>query len=371
MKTPICDSLGIELPIFAFSHCRDVVAEVSKAGGLGVLGASGFTPEQLCVELDWIDAHVGGKPYGVDVLLPQKFAGISAPDPDELEKHIPKATRSWFEATLDRLDVPADPNAEESARRILHERMSLSPEQGAQLLTLALDRPNVKLIVSALGITPQDIIAAAHARGKLVGALVGAVEHALKQKAAGIDVLIAQGTEAGGHTGDIATMVLTPAVVEAVAPLPVLAAGGIARGRQIAAALALGAQGVWCGSLWLTTQQSEITPLERRRLLAAGFSDTVRTKAYSGKPMRGSKSLLQAAWEQPDAPPTLPMPLQAMLTGPARARIERSGNPDLVTTPVGQAVGFLDDEPDVRQVINDLLVDFVDAVDRLSALTGR
>ncbi|MDB5428925.1 MAG: Monooxygenase [Caulobacter sp.] len=368
MKTDLCRRLGIDLPIFAFSHCRDVVAEVSKAGGLGVLGASGFTADQLKIELDWLDAHTGGRPYGVDVLIPNKFEKVSAPDPETLEKQIPPATRAWFEATLTELGAPPDPQAEATARRILMERMSLSPEQGELLLAQALERPNVCLIVSALGITPPHIIAAAHARGKLMGALVGAVDHALKQKAAGIDVIIAQGTEAGGHTGEIATMVLTPAVVDAVAPLPVLAAGGIARGRQVAAALALGAQGVWCGSLWLTTRQSEISPLEREKLLKSSFSDTVRTRAYSGKPMRGVKSLLQAAWEREGAPKTLPMPLQAMLTGPARVRIELSGNADLVTTPVGQVVGFLNDEPDVRQVINGLLSEFADTVERLQTL---
>ena len=142
-----------------------------------------------------------------------------------------------------------------------------------------------RLIANALGSPPPDIIASAHDRGMLVAALAGKAAHATSHVAAGVDIVVAQGYEAGGHTGEIASMVLVPEVVDAVGPeVPVLAAGGIGSGRQIAAALALGAAGVWMGSAWLiTSEYANLSPLPglREALLKATSSDTVRSRIYS------------------------------------------------------------------------------------------
>ena len=215
---------------------------------------------------------------------------------------------------------------------------------------------------------PRDIVERAHRAGIKVGGMVGSVQHAIRQREAGVDLVIAQGHEAGGHTGEIATMVLTPQVVDAVASIPVLAAGGIATGRQFAAALALGAEGAWCGSVWLTTAQSDLLPETKRRLLAAASSDTARTRSYTGKPARFLKNAWTEAWDAPDAPPPLMRPLQHLLSKPAQHRIERARIENLLGTPVGQVVGQLNQELSVRQVYAEMMTEFTDAFERFNSI---
>src|SRR5215813_6869104 len=260
MRTPICETFGIEFPIFAFSHCRDVVAAVSKAGGLGVLGALAFSPDQLEIELNWIDEHVDGKPYGVDVVMPAKYAGAGELDPErmgeQLKEMIPQQHRDWINKLLDEHGVPALPADEQGEGGLL----GWVHEKGREQVQIALEHP-IKLLANALGPPPKDIVDLAHEHGVKVAALVGSVQQAQRQVNQGVDIIVAQGHEAGGHTGEIASMVLLPQVVDAVAPVPVLGAGGIGNGRQIAAAFALGAQGVWTGSVWMTTAESDMQPL--------------------------------------------------------------------------------------------------------------
>ena len=258
MRTPLCDMFGIEYPIFAFTHCRDVVAAVSKAGGLGVLGAVGFSPEQLEIELDWIDEHVNGMPYGVDTVMPQKAVDVHGADAAEMLAQI----RSMIDANhwryvdelMERFELPPLPEGEGGIGVL-----GWTDDVAHRHVEIALSHP-IKLIANALGSPPKDVIDQAHEHGVKVAALAGKAVHAQRHVNNGVDIVIAQGYEAGGHTGEIATMVLVPEVVDAVAPAPVLAAGGIGSGRQIAAALALGAQGVWLGSLWLTTAESDSSP---------------------------------------------------------------------------------------------------------------
>ena len=260
MKTPVCEMLGIELPVFAFSHCRDVVAEVSRAGGMGVLGVAGFTAERLEEELAWIDAHCDGKPYGIDILIPNRYSKGAGAGGDSLLEHIPAEHRSFLEQLCRDADIAPLPTGE--AERIMQAelaRINMTPESAEKLLEVALRHP-IKLLVNALGTPPREMVERLQARGVRVGSMVGALEHARAQVEAGVDLLIAQGCEAGGHTGRITSMILWPQVVDAVAPIPVLAAGGIGRGRQMAAALALGAQGVWCGSIWLGSDKSDLGP---------------------------------------------------------------------------------------------------------------
>src|SRR5687768_2118359 len=326
MRTPVCDQLGIEFPILAFSHCRDVVAAVSRAGGMGVLGAVAFSPTQLEVELDWIDEHVGGKPYGVDLLVPAKYIGVEEGglDSSKLGEMIPEEHKRFVNGILEKYGVPPIPAEEDVVVRRGAGLLSWSHKGAQPLLDIALARPGVRLIANALGPAPDFMVDGGHEHGKLVAGLVGKKVHAERQVQAGVDIIVAQGYEAGGHTGEVATMVLIPEVVDAVAPTPVLAAGGIASGRQMAAAMALGAQGVWCGSVWLTTEEAETHPYVKEKFLAAGSSDTVRSKSTTGKPARQLRTAWTEEWDDPNNPDPLPMPLQPILTARAQARIRNA-----------------------------------------------
>jgi NAD(P)H-dependent flavin oxidoreductase YrpB (nitropropane dioxygenase family) len=370
VKTPLCEQFNIEFPIFAFSHCRDVVAAVSKAGGFGVLGALAFSAEQLQIELAWIDEHVDGKPYGVDIVMPAKLAeGAATATKEQLEAMISQRHRDFIEETLAKYDVPPLPDD-------VHPETLLgwTPSGGHSHVDIALKHP-IRLLVNALGPPPRDVVEQAHRAGVPVAALVGTPEQAVKQREAGVDIIVASGTEAGGHTGEISTMVLTPQCVDAVAPAPVLAAGGIGTGRQIAAALALGAQGVWTGSVWLTTKESDLQPAVIEKVLHASSRDTVRSRAMTGKPARQLCTPWTDAWESPESPGTLPMPLQFMATAEAYSRMYRAaeGDPNsaaaqLAGTPIGQIAGMMQSVRPVRDVIFDMVEEYAQAVERMQAM---
>ena len=371
MRTELCEKLGCELPIFAFSHCRDVVVEVTKAGGFGVLGAATFSPEQLEAELRWIDQHVGRRPYGVDVIIPTQYDKEAERTTEDLENLIPAEHRAFMDKILDDAGVPPLPADERERvhRDIVNGRGNMTPDGARRLLHVALAHPQVKLVVSALGSPPPDVMAQLRAAKVMVGAMCGKGEHAARHVAAGVDVIVAQGTEAGGHTGDIATMVLVPQVVAACGDkVAVLAAGGIAKGSQIAAALALGAQGVWCGTLWLGTRESELDPFEKEVLFETRTEDAVRRRARTGKPVRMIKSALSEAWEQPGAPKYLPTPLQGILYNEAHARVVRARRKDLYSFPAGQVVGMIKEETSVREVMVQLQMEYLDAIERLRKL---
>jgi NAD(P)H-dependent flavin oxidoreductase YrpB (nitropropane dioxygenase family) len=372
MKTPICDLLGIDLPLLAFSHCRDVVAAVSNAGGFGVLGASMHTPAQLERELEWIDDHVGGRPYGADILVPEKFAGKGEGlDNAAIHALIGQEQRDFVAALLAEHGIDAEGPAGPSR---LPDSVTISDEAGEQLLDVAFRHP-IKLIASALGTPPAFMIERARAAGVPIAALVGAREHAIKQVNAGVDILVAAGTEAGGHCGEVTTMVLVPEVIEAIKPIrsvPVLAAGGIVTGRQMAAAIALGADGVWTGSVWLTTEEAETAPYTKQKMLAATSRDTVRSRSRTGKPSRQLRSDWTAAWDGAKSPGPLPMPLQSLLSEPVMRRIDtlaEQGNPgaqELATYWVGQGVGLMNKATTVRDVIYEMAEDFAAAAEHLA-----
>ncbi len=373
MRTAATDLIGIDVPIFGFSHCRDVVAAVSNAGGCGVLGAVAHSPEQLDVDLTWIEQEVKGKPYGVDLLVPEKFAGAEEGglDPSQLRSLVPEEHGAWVDDLLSRYDIPPAP-AEETIFSGIG-GMRVDPRSMAPLLDV-LFAHRTRLVASALGPPPAHFIERAHAAGVPVAALAGSVEHARRHVQAGADLIVAQGTEAGGHTGLIATMVLVPEVVDVVAPVPVLAAGGIARGRQLAAGMALGADGVWCGSVWLTTDEAETPPVVKDKFLRAGLGDTVRSRSMTGKPARMLRTAWTDEWERPDGPDPLPMPIQPVLIGDAMRRIHRvagkeaTGANDLVTYFVGQVVGSMDAVRPTRRVVLEMVEEFIDTVERLDHL---
>src|SRR3954469_19489372 len=368
MRTALAEELGLEFPIFAFSHCRDVVAAVSRAGGMGVLGALYFTPDELEIELKWIDEHVDGKPYGVDLVMPAKLElpeGVEADNLEQtLEDMISQEHRDFVEKVLAEYDVPPLPDDERG-----HHLLGWTPATGRPQLEIALQH-SPALLVNALGPPPADVVQTAHDHGIKVAALASAARHAQKHVDIGVDIVVAQGTEAGGHTGEISSMVLWPEVIEAVAPTPVLAAGGIAKGSQIAAALAMGAQGAWTGSIWLTVAESDMSPIVVEKLLAADSTQTVRSRALSGKPARQLRTAWTDAWDRPDCPGYLPMPLQYMLVADVMARVARAQNRELTGMPVGQVVGMMDRVRSSRDVIRRLVEEYVEAVDRLDALNA-
>jgi NAD(P)H-dependent flavin oxidoreductase YrpB (nitropropane dioxygenase family) len=373
MRTPLAEELGLDVPIFAFSKAPAVVAAVSRAGGMGVLGAVAYTVDQLRDALDWIDAHVDGKPYGVDVVMPAKYVGADPSgtiDADKLAAMISPRHRAFIEDLLARHDVPSLPPGETA----WHDLLAWTEATTRPQVELALDRP-IKLLANALGPPPRDIVDRAHARGIKVAALTGSVDHALKHLDNGVDILVAQGTEAGGHCGEIATMVLVPEIVDAVGAAPVLAAGGIGCGRQVAAALALGAVGAWTGSIWLTAAESDVEPLLVDKLLRARSKDTVRSRALTGKPARQLRTAWSEAWDDPQGPGALPMPLQFMATADATSRIHRfAGQPgnrahDLLTSPVGQIVGRMNESRPVAEIMDGLVREARDAIARMAKLT--
>lgn len=370
MRTPACDLLGVEFPLVAFSHCRDVVAAVTNAGGFGVLGAVAYSPEALETELRWIDREVGGKPYGVDVLVPGKIADEARDRQADLVSLIPQEHKDFVQRLLEKYEVPIGDLPVERPRG---SGTRVTAEGATELIDVALSHP-IRLIASALGTPPPEMVAAARKRDVPVAALVGTVEHARRQVAAGVDLIVAQGTEAGGHTGEIATMVLVPQVVDAVAPVPVLAAGGIASGRQMAASMALGASGVWTGSVWLTTEEAETAPVVKEKMLAATSGDTVRSRSRTGKPARQLVSAWTEEWEGPGSPGSLPMPLQMILAEVAVRWINQAagaspGARELANYFVGQVVGQLDRVKPAKQVVYEMIEEFASAVERLESLT--
>lgn len=378
MNSDLCKRLGIEFPLFAFSHCRDVVAAVTNAGGMGIFGAAMMSPEELEEELTWIDAHVDGRPYGVDLIVPNKFEAKGQEIPDAaILAMVPEGHKGFANEVMQAHGLdPGDLDPVRAKQLVFRENIS---EAGARRsLDVAFAHP-IALIANALGLPPQEMLERGKAQGVAVGALVGTAEHARAQVAAGVDVIIAAGGEAGGHTGEISTMVLVPEVVQAIAGsnVPVLAAGGIATGSQMAAAMAMGAAGAWCGSVWLTTAEAETSPVVKEKMLAASSRDTVRSRSRTGKPSRQLVSAWTEAWEAKGAPTPLPMPLQTLVSEPALQRIDQmsqkghAGAQDLATYWVGQGVGLMNQAMSAGGVVQDFKEDFLVAYERLqTALEG-
>ncbi len=376
MKTPICEMLGIEFPLLAFSHCRDVVAAVSRAGGFGVLGSTQHSPETLEQELNWIDQHTDGKPYGLDVLIPENMAtsGERNVTYNSLKSRVPEKHRSFARDLLKKYNIEIQTAVSDDNRP-----QPFDPQRALELLDVSFSH-RIRLIANALGVPPPAMIEMGRKHGVPVAALVGAKEHALRQVAAGVDILVAQGTEAGGHCGEVSTMVLVPEVLKAIKPIrdvPVLAAGGIMNGRQMAACMAMGAAGVWTGSVWLATTESETSETFREKMIAASSRDAVRSRGRTGKPARQLRSVWTDAWDRgPDSPGALPMPLQSLVSGDAFRAIDRAaaaGNErarELVSYFVGQGVGLIDSVKSATTVVQEFKEEFLDAVEHLDGLVA-
>ena len=374
MQNRLTELTGAEFPLFAFSHCRDVVAAVSRAGGFGVLGGSRFTPESLREELNWIVDQVDGKPFGVDILVPENFDYGPQFTAEQLVERIPSIHRDFT------IDLLARHGVALKADEVIQRRLpSMSPVIGEALLDVAFEYP-IRLIANALGIAPPKMLELGRAHGVPVAALVGAKEHAIRQVEAGVDLIVAQGGEAGGHCGEVSTLVLVPEVIRAIRPIrevPVLAAGGIMTGGQMAACMAMGAQGVWTGSVWLATVESETSETIRAKLVAASSRDTVRSKARTGKYSRQLRSPWHEAWDGAGSPGPLPMPLMTMLSEPALKLVAReadkgnSGAIELATYFVGQGVGLIEEVRGAGQVVQQFKEEFAAALQGLFEAVGE
>jgi NAD(P)H-dependent flavin oxidoreductase YrpB (nitropropane dioxygenase family) len=376
MKSKLCSQLGIEFPLFAFSHCRDVVVEVSKAGGLGVFGAVDVrSPEALEAELKWIDDHIDGKPYGVDFIVPAKFSGQGTGETvAQAAARIPDEHKSFARKLLADHGIDTSDLTDERFERGSKITRNIREEGAQSLLDVAFNHP-IALVANALGPAPPVMIERAKAAGVLVAALVGSPEHAIRQAKAGVDIIVAAGTEAGGHCGEVGTIVLVPEVLDALLSLgislPVLAAGGIVTGRQMAGCMAMGAAGAWTGSVWLTTSEAETSPAVKEKMLAATSAGTIRSRSRTGKFCRQLRSDWTDAWEQEGAPRPLPMPLQSMVSDTAMSKVLKLANGGhegarkLASYFVGQGVGLMNTTQSTRSVVIDFMSDYLLAVERL------
>lgn len=371
MKSKVCQLLGIEFPLVAFSHCRDVVVEVSKAGGIGVLGAARYSAEELEVELSWIDKELKGLPYGVDLIAPTSMAvQDDESDPARIREMVPEGHLKFAADILERHDIDAS-----DVYSSHYKKTAFLTEEGAgNIVDVAFAHP-IKLIANALGVPPRYMIDMAKANGVTTAALIGSREHAIKQAQAGVDIVVASGTEAGGHCGDVPTMVLIPEVCGAMegSGIPVLAAGGIVTGKQMAACMAMGAAGVWTGSVWLTSAESDTSPALKRKMLQASSRETVRSKSRTGKHSRQLRSPWTDAWEADGAPKPLPMPLQSQVTEVPLAKVTKlaetghEGAAQLATSWVGQGVGLMTSSQSAKAIVYEFMEDYIAAAERLNS----
>ncbi|MXZ55292.1 MAG: nitronate monooxygenase [Gammaproteobacteria bacterium] len=374
MKSKICDLLGIEFPLLAFSHCRDVVAEVSKAGGMGVLGAAAFGPDELEIELDWIDENIEGKPYGVDIIAPTNLSPVASASARDQIESVPDKNREFALGVLEQHGVETE-NIYTYTEKDTQNAITgfLTNDQAGAIIDVAFSHP-IGLIANALGVPPQYMIDRAKKENVPTAALVGSKEHAMKQVEAGVDILVVSGYEAGGHCGEVSTLVLVPEICAALkdSNVPVLAAGGIVTGRQMAACMAMGADGAWTGSVWLTTIESETPQTIKEKYIEATSGHTVRSKQRTGKYSRQLRSSWTEAWDAVDAPDPLPMPIQSLVSEPPLHRIAQmadkghQGARELATYWVGQGVGLMNSIQTSRQVVYDFMEDFLEAYERLN-----
>lgn len=364
MRNRLTAMFGIEVPIFAFTHAPDVAVAVTNAGGMGALACSYYQPDELEKILTDMDARTQGRPYGIDVLFANKVGTVVPLS--ERETSLPREHLAFVDRLLAESGVP-ELTAEAEARF----RAEKTPGQGhteqgvIEVLEVVLRHSQSKLVVSAMGAPPAHVVDRLHGHGIQVAAMAGSAEHARKHVAAGVDIVIAQGSEAAGHTGTIASMVLWPDVVDTVAPVPVLGAGGVGTGRHIAAALALGCEGVWAGTIWLGARQSELTPALRQKYIEARAQDAIQQKFTTGKPLRSLRSRWTDAWNAPGAPEPLPLASQKLLVAPALKRIEQANAVDWISYSAGQIVSRITKETTIEALMDDMKHEFRGAMQAL------
>ncbi|NMG76477.1 nitronate monooxygenase [Aromatoleum diolicum] len=360
LHTQLCDKLGIEYPVVAFTHCKDVAVAVINAGGFAVLGEALHTPDQIAADIKWIRERIGGKPFGIDLVLPS-----SVPEEktvDELLAMIPPEQRAFEQSIKRKYDVP-DPKIAPD----IHHWGGLDQKRALDQLDVVFDE-RVPVFASGLG-SPAFLLKRAHELGMQVWGLVGKPRQAKKQIAAGTDVIIAQGYDAAGHTGNIGTFSIVPQVVDAArgTGVPVIAAGGVTTGRHLAAALALGADGVWTGSLWLASRESDVNLPLKERLIEAETEDTVYSNCISGYTMRTTRCPWHDEWGSDAAPAVLKPPLQMILSSNYIQGSLDYQRKDLMTEAAGQGIHYVTEMKPARQILSDIVEEALDVFDRFAS----
>jgi len=357
LTTDLCERFDIEYPIFGFAHDIATVAAVTNAGGLGVYGATRRFPQEIADELAEIRRLVGNRPFGVDLVLPDGMPEHNSRE--AIERHIPDEHRSFVTGLIDKYEVP-EPSVPGMRTRFIR-----SAEIEAEQLD-AVMASDVDLFACGIG-APRPAVDRAKELGKVTAALIGSPRHMRRALGSGVDLIVAQGAEAGAHTGTIGTFTLVPQIVDACGAIPVLAAGGVSTGRHIAAALAMGAQGVWLGTTWLTTTEhaGHMQPALVDKLLAATSADTVISRSESGKTFRQIRSAWSDEWEAADAPEPLKMPYQDVLVGDLLGAIDEHGVEPLLHSAAGQGIGYATELRPVADVMADLVAEAIATIENL------
>lgn len=356
LRTKLCDLLDIEFPVVAFTHCKDVAVAVINAGGFAVLGEAMHTPDDIAADIGWIRDRVEGKPFGVDLVLPASVPPSGSID--ELASKIPESHRKFAAEIKEKYDVP-DPKGPVD----LHQWGGLNQELARAQLDVLLDE-RVPVIASGLG-SPAFILDAAHERDMLVFGLVGKARQAKRQIEAGVDAVIAQGYDAAGHTGAVGTFSIVAEVAAMAGDTPIIAAGGVTTGRHLAAALCLGASGVWTGTLWLASRESDIDMIIKERLLAATVEDTSYSTSISGMTMRVLDCPWTEEWSKPEAPDALPAPYQMLLSADYLQGANDNRREDLMTEAAGQGVGFVTSMKPAKQILFDIVEEAIDTFEEV------
>jgi NAD(P)H-dependent flavin oxidoreductase YrpB (nitropropane dioxygenase family) len=359
LHTKLCDSLGIEYPIIAFTHCKDVVAAVTNAGAFAVMGETHHSPEEIEADIKWIREKVGDKPFGIDLVFPASVPEMGSIE--ELVSKIPAEQRAFTEDIKERYQLPEPKNVPE-----IYDLRWMTQDVPRQQLEVVLEE-NVAVLASGLG-SPVFILEAAHARGMQVWGLIGKPRQAKRELEAGVDAIIAQGSDAGGHTGTIGTFSIVPEVVAMAGDTPVIAAGGITTGRHLAGAIALGASGVWTGTLWLASRESDRDMVIKEKIIKAKVDDAWFSDCISGFTMRTLRSKWHEEWARPDAPKAAPAPYQLLLFGEIKQSAMDWGIESFMTEASGQGVGFITSMKPARQIVFDMVDE---AITIFEELTGE
>jgi len=359
LHTKLCDSLGIEFPIVAFTHCKDVAAAVIHAGAFAVLGETQHKPDEIAADIEWLKEKIGDKPYGIDLVFPASVP--PAGTIDELLAQIPKEQHDFVEDMKKRHKIPPPKKTPE-----LYDLGWMTQEVPRKQLEVALDL-KVPVLASGLG-NPAFVVEAAHERGMQVWGLVGKPRQAKRELEAGVDVIVAQGIDAGGHTGPIGTFSIVPQVAAIAGDTPVIAAGGITTGRHLAGTIALGASGVWTGTLWLACRESDREMVIKEKVLAAKATDTSFSACISGFTMRTLKSEWHKEWESQEAPRPAPPPYQLLLFADVKQSAMDWNLENFMTEASGQGVDFITTMKPARQIVMDMVEEALDVFENITGV---
>jgi NAD(P)H-dependent flavin oxidoreductase YrpB (nitropropane dioxygenase family) len=359
LRTKLCETLGIEYPIVAFTHCKDVVAAVTNAGAFAVMGETHHSPDEIAADIKWIREKVGDKPFGIDLVFPASVPPEATID--ELKAKIPEEQREYTEEIKRRHELPTAKNTPE-----LYDLGWMTQDLPRKQLEVVLDE-KVAVLAAGLG-SPQFVLDSAHERGVQVWSLVGKPRQAKRALESGVDAIIAQGIDAGGHTGNIGTFSIVPQIRAIAGDTPVIAAGGITTGRHLAGAITLGAAGVWTGTVWLASRESDRDMIIKEKILAANATDTRYSDCVSGFTMRTLNSKWHEEWASPDAPDPAPAPYQLLLFADVKQIAVDWNIESFLTEAAGQGVDFVTKMKPAKQIVNDMVEEALDVFEEVTGV---